>query len=101
MAVGVVMEFTGATLEQYDQVLEKMGLVQGGPMPDGGLSHWVCATDDGIRITDVWESREQYEKFAQEQIGPFSQEVGIPGPPEISFHEAHNYLLKTASAVPA
>ena len=99
MAIGVVMEFTGATLDQYDQVIEKMGLVRGGAMPDGGLSHWVCATDGGIRVTDVWETREQFEKFAQEQIGPYTQEVGIPGPPEITFHEAHNYLLAVPSEV--
>ena len=101
MAIGVVMEFTGATLEQYDQTIEKMGLVRGGPMPPGGLSHWVCATSEGLRVTDVWESREQFDRFAQEQIGPITQEVGIPGPPQISYYDAHNYLLKTEAAVPA
>lgn len=101
MAVGVVMDFKDTTLDQYDQVIEKMGLVRGGQMPPGGLSHWVTETDDGIRVTDVWETREQFEKFAQEQIGPYTQEVGIPGPPEIAFYDAHNYLLKTTAGVPA
>ena len=94
MPVGVVMDFkNGATLEQYDQVIEKMQLRRGGPMPEGGISHWVTKTDDGIRVTDVWKSREQFEQFAQEQIGPFTQEVGIEGPPEIAFYEAHNYMV--------
>ena len=93
MAVGVVMEFDGGTLDQYDQVIEKMGLRPGGEMPEGGISHWVTKTDNGIRVTDVWETREQFEQFAQEQIGPYSQEVGIPGPPEITFYEAHNYMV--------
>ena len=88
------MEFKDASLDQYDQVIEKMGLRQGGEMPEGGLSHWVTKTNGGIRVTDVWETREQFERFAQEQIGPFSQEVGIQGPPEITFYDAHNYLLK-------
>jgi hypothetical protein len=52
----------------------------------------VTATDDGIRVTDVWESREQFEKFAEEEIGPRTQEVGIPGPPQITFHDVHNHL---------
>jgi hypothetical protein len=95
MAVGVVMEFTGGTLDQYDQVVEKMGLAPGGEMPSGGISHWVTATDNGIRVTDVWESREQFEKFAREQIGPYSEEAGIPGPPEITFYDAHDYMLKS------
>lgn len=91
MAVGVVLEFEGATLDQYDQVIEKMGFSPGGAGAPGGLFHWVTQTDDGIRVTDVWEDREKFEQFAQEQIGPFTAEVGI-GPPEMSFFEVHNHL---------
>jgi hypothetical protein len=92
MAVAVQMDFDGATLEQYDRVLEKMGLQKRGAGPRGAISHWVTKTDGGIRVVDVWESREQFERFAQEQIGPFSAEVGIPGPPKLTFHEVHNYF---------
>ncbi len=95
MPIAVEMQFHGATLDQYDQVIQRMGLVQGGPMPDGGISHWVTATDGGIRVVDVWETRGQFDRFAQEQIGPFSQEVGIEGPPEMTFYEVHNYLIRT------
>lgn len=92
MAVGVILDFKGATLEQYDQVIEKMGFSPGGAGGPGGMFHWVTKTDDGIRVTDVWETKEHFEKFAEEQIGPYTQEVGVPGPPEITFHEVHNYL---------
>ena len=94
MAVGVQMDFRGATLEQYDQVIDKMGFRPGGPGAPGGQFHWVTKTDDGIRITDVWDSREIFDKFAQEKIGPMSEEVGVPGPPEIKYFEVHNYLTK-------
>ncbi len=93
MAVGVVLDFKGATLDQYDQVIEKMGLQLGKPLSQGGLAHWVTKTDDGIRVYDLWETREEFEKFAQEQIGPFAQEAGFPNQPEITFHPAHNFLL--------
>jgi hypothetical protein len=95
VAVAVEMRFRGATTDQYDQVIQKMGLRQGGPMPPGGISHWVAKTDDGIRVVDVWESRETFEKFAQEQIGPYSREAGITEEPEVTFTEVHNYLTKT------
>jgi hypothetical protein len=93
MAVAVILEFgDGATLDQYDQVLEKMGFGRettgGGP---GGLFHWVTKTDDGFRVTDVWETKEDFDKFAEEQIVPYSQEVGLPQP-QIEFIEVHNYL---------
>ena len=95
MAIGVILDFPGGTLDQYDQVIQKMGLSLGGPMPDGGISHWVTATDDGFRVTDVWESREQFDKFAEEQIGPYAQEVGIPGQPQMDFYDVHNYLIRS------
>jgi hypothetical protein len=94
MAVGVVMDFEGGTLDQYDQVVQKMGLTPGGPTPPGALFHWVTATDNGVRVTDVWESREQFERFAEEQIGPLSAEVGL-STPQPTFYEAHNYFIKT------
>jgi hypothetical protein len=92
MAVAVVLDFPGGTLEQYDEVIAKMGLTPEGPGAPGGLGHWVTKTDDGIRVTDVWRTREEFDKFAAEQIGPITAEVGIPGPPQITFYDVHNYL---------
>lgn len=91
MAVAVVIECRGATLEQYDQALAKMGRTPGGHGAPGSLFHFVTATEDGIRVTDVWETRAEFEKFAQEQIGPITAEVGFPAPPEMTFHDVHNY----------
>jgi len=90
--MGVVLDFEGATLEQYDQIIDKMGFTPGGRGGPGGLFHWVTRTDSGMRVTDVWETKEQFEKFAEEQIGPFSAEVGLPAPPTMTFYEVHNYL---------
>jgi len=92
MPIGVQLDFAGATLVQYDQVIAKMGFRPGGPGGPGGIFHWVTSTDSGLRVTDVWETKEQFEKFAAEKIGPISQEVGFPAPPEIQFFDVHNYL---------
>jgi hypothetical protein len=94
MAVAVVMDFTGATLDQYDKVVELMHLTPNGAGARGGLFHWVTKTDDGIRVTDVWESRAQFDSFAAEQIGPHTQQAGIPAPPQITFHDVHSYMTE-------
>jgi hypothetical protein len=91
MPVAIEMKFPGATLDQYDQVIELMGL-QSGNIPPGAISHWVSETDDGLRIVDVWESREVFDKFAQEQIGPYTAQVGITGQPEMTYRNVHNHL---------
>ncbi len=95
MAIGVVMEFAGGTLEQYDRVMELMGLTGGDRTPEGLVFHWVAATGDGIRVTDVWEDRAQFDRFAEEQIGPYTQEAGVPGPPRVEFFEVHNTLARS------
>ena len=92
VAVGVQLDFKGTTLEQYDEVVTRMGFEPGGAGGPGGLFHWVTKTADGIRVTDVWENQEDFDKFAEEKIGPITQEVGIPSQPEIQFFDVHNYL---------
>jgi hypothetical protein len=97
MAVAVDLEFDGGTLEQYDEVAKLMDYEPGGAAPPGCLFHWGALTDRGLRVTDVWETKEQYEQYAQEKIGPYTQQVGIPGPPQITFYDVHNYQ---AASVP-
>jgi hypothetical protein len=92
MAVAVEMEFEGATLAQYERVMELMGLEPGGDAPPHALFHWATETDSGLHIVDVWETREAFDRFAEEQIGPHSATAGFPNPPQLTFHEVHNYV---------
>ena len=92
MAVAIVMDFPGATLDQYDAVLDGMGLEHRGSPPPGAIFHFVTRTDDGIRVIDIWEHQEDFDRFAQEQIGPQTQQAGFPGPPAMTVHEVHNYF---------
>lgn len=92
MPVAVQMDFTGATTDQYDEVIKMMDLTPGGPGPAGSISHFVTKTSDGMRVVDVWETKEQFERFAQEQIGPYTQKVGITTEPKTQFFDVHNYF---------
>jgi len=92
MAVAFKMKFEGATLEQYDRVMELMGLEGADTKPEGAIFHWVAKTDDGIIVVDVWETDEQFDRFAKEQIGPYTQQVGITAPPKVTRFDVHNML---------
>ncbi len=92
MDIAVQIDFKGSTLEQYDQAIERMGLLPRGPSAPEELFHWVTKTDDGFRVIDVWESREAFERFLAAKIRKVSYRVGVPYPPEIRFFEVHNYL---------
>ena len=92
MPVAVEFAFDGGTLDQYDQIMKLMGLTKGGPTPPGALFHWCAMTETGLRIVDVWNSREEFDAFAQEKIGPFSAQVGAPAP-SLTFHDVHSYVI--------
>jgi len=91
MAIAAVLTFRGGTLERYDALLARLGFQAGGPGPPGGLFSWVTATDEGLLVTGVWESKRDFEQFATE-FGSFAAEVGVREPPRITFHEVHSYL---------
>ena len=95
MAVAYEMRFEGGTLEQYDRVMELRGLTGEGPAPEGAIFHWVAKTDDGLIVVDVWETDEQFNRFAEEQIGPYTKQVGIPVPPIMTRYVVHNTLVGT------
>jgi hypothetical protein len=92
MTIGVQIDFPGATLDQYDEAIERMGLLPGGPSVRHELFHWVTKTDNGIRVVDVWDSREAYDEFAVERIRPVASEVGISETPEVQFFDVYNYF---------
>ncbi len=92
MAVGLILDFKGATLDQYDEVVEKMAL--GGKTAPGGIFHWATETDDGIRVVDLWEDRATFDRFAAEKIVPITQQVGLPNPPEITEYQVHNHMAQ-------
>jgi len=92
VVVAVQLDFDGATLYQYDEINERIGLLPGGP-PGASeeLFHWVTGTDNGFRVIDVWQSRKAFELFAQDKLGPAFREIGL-GPPAIRFYRVHNYF---------
>jgi hypothetical protein len=76
MAVVVIQEFE-ATLEEYDQVNEKLG----DATPDGGILHAAVDLGGGkMRAIDVWESAENYQNFVQNRLIPAIAEVNPDAP---------------------
>ena len=90
MAVAVESFFPGATTEQYDAAIAAMGLSPGGEHP-AAMFHWVADTGDGIRVTDVYLSREEWDRFLSETVAPTAQSVGL-SEPQVSFTDVHTYM---------
>ena len=91
--VAVVMDFVGATHCQLDHLLERMRLSPCGPSVTGSLFQWSRRTLDGVRVTEVWQSRQYFEITFREQIQPRLSEIGLPDP-EITTYEVHSFLTQ-------
>jgi hypothetical protein len=80
-----------ATIEQYDESVRR--LEEAGEIPADGLDLHVCFLVDGnVRVSEIWDSREQFEAFG-EKLMPVLADTGIePGEPEQL--EIHNIIRR-------
>lgn len=87
MAVMMHMQWDGISAAEYDAV-RKVVDWEGNP-PPGGLFHVAAVNNDGIAITDVWESAEAFEAFAHDRLMPGVMQVGITTQPRVEMAPAH------------
>ena len=92
MAVGMLMQMDGGTQEFYDAVLRELDW-KGQDYPAGFVSHYAGSTGGTWVVFDVWESREDFDRFAQERLMPALERAsGGEQPPraEPQFLEIYN-----------
>lgn len=87
MAIMMLMDWAGVTAEQYDEVRQTVNWE--GDAPAGAMFHVAAFTDAGARITDVWASAEDFQRFVDERLMPGVQKVGIAGEPKVDIFAAH------------
>ena len=82
--MSVLIRFAPASLTaaQYEESVRK--LEAAGDFPPDGLDYHVCFGSEGnLRVSEIWDSKEQLEAFG-EKLMPVLAEVGIePGEPEV------------------
>jgi hypothetical protein len=79
------------TAQQYDETIRR--LQESGGFPAEGLDYHVCfGTEGSLRVSEIWDSREQLEEFGR-RLAPVLAEVGIdPGQPELL--DIHNIIKR-------
>ena len=79
------------TAEQYDDAIRR--LEAAGDFPPEGLDYHCCfGSDQNLRVSEIWDSMEQFNAFG-ERLMPVLADLGInPGEPEIL--EIHNVIRR-------
>ena len=87
MATIMLMHWREATSDQYDEVRQKVRWDE--DTPAGAKLHVSGFGDDGLHVTDVWESEQAFNDYFQQRLAPVIQEIGIQGQPDVKFFPLH------------
>jgi len=90
MAVGIRLKLDGGTAEQMDRLNKEIN-PDGNP-PAGLLFHASGPIDGGWGVIDFWESREHFDRFAAERIGPAMAVIGAAGAPDVHEFPVHEHF---------
>ena len=88
--MSIVVRFApdGTTTDQYEQVLRR--LEESGNWPPDGLDYHVAFGSSGdLRVSEIWDSREQFEAFG-EQLMPVLAQAGVQFSGEPEVFEVHS-----------
>jgi hypothetical protein len=83
---------SGVTTEQYDETMRRLEK-SGDWMPDGLESHVAFRSGSDLRVSEIWDSREQFEAFG-ERLMPVLKDVGIELSGEPEMLEVHNVITR-------
>jgi hypothetical protein len=78
MALLTEIEFVGVSALQYEQTSAATGIQQGN-LPTGMLCHVAIVTESGLRLTNLWNTRQEMEAFGK-IMHPAAREAGFPPP---------------------
>jgi hypothetical protein len=90
--VGSTPSTTNLTTEKYDESIRRLEASEAWPA-DGLDYHVFFGSEGELRVSEIWDSREQFEAFGQ-ALMPILVDVGIEfsGPPEI--YEVRNIIKR-------
>ncbi len=81
MAIALVIEFPGVSREQYDRTMRDLRLDGADPeSPRGMLLHIAGPAEGGWQVVNVWETRADFDRFLDSDLGRALKNAGISTP---------------------
>lgn len=91
MAVGIRVDFSNQSLDDYDRTCEALNFPA--DWPDGLLAHATTEVDGRLRVMDAWESREHFDRFVEQRLQRAIGEVmgDRAEAPQVTQTELHSF----------
>jgi hypothetical protein len=90
MAIGQILQFSGAGIDKYDAVQKELGWDNEDGKPQGILAHAAGATDNGFCVIEWWNSEGDWDRFFADRLRPAFEKVGGIPQPEVTRFEVHS-----------
>ncbi len=91
---GIIHQFKGATVEQYENAIKVVHPDGGKGLPPGQLTHVAGPADGGFVVIALWDSEASWVSFRDGTLLPglAKVEAGPPQPPQETTFQVHNSL---------
>src|SRR5437764_434009 len=92
----MIVEIDDLGTDAYDQMTTTMESHTGDPSQGPWYSHTATRTDGGgVLVLDLWESPDAFGRFAEKEIAPAGEQVGL-GPLEPRLVPVHHHVKSEA-----
>lgn len=91
MAVLVISDNPGVSAEQHKAINQRLGVATNPPM--GALAQLEGPIEGGWRIISLWESREAWDAFLRDRLGPTLSQIGVTTLPKFEVWPVQTMMI--------
>jgi hypothetical protein len=98
MTVVSTLGITDLTGPEYRAVMDELGVEQ---RPESGIYvHLTTPTDAGFRVVEIWDQKENFDRFVERRLVPANQALGLDRATEITVRPLHNLFAPRLDELP-
>ena len=90
MTVVSTLDVSDLTAPEYRAVMDELGVEQ---RPERGIYlHLTTPTEFGYRIVEIWDNKENFDRFVQRRLVPANKAIGLERATDITVTPLHNFF---------
>ena len=98
MTVVSTLDVTDLTASEYRAVMDELGVER---RPESGIYlHLTTPTDFGYRIVEIWDDKENFDRFVERRLAPANRAIGLDRETEITVTPLHNFFAPRLDELP-
>ena len=98
MTVVSTLDVADLTAAEYRAVMDELGVER---HPEGGIYvHLATPIDAGFRILEIWDEKENFDRFVEGRLVPANEAIGLDHTAEITLTPLHNLFAPRLDELP-